>query len=117
MRNKTHIGLVNAHTKGNGGDHHQTFFTQKAVLVVLSRCLHQSCVVRQSSNACIAQQLRNLFYPFARLAIHNAAVLAVRACVFALNKAQQLRRRIFFLDDGVADVGPVETADELLCVF
>ena len=117
MRHKTHIRFVDAHAKGNGGDHHQTFFAQKAVLVILSRCLHQACVIGQRSNACIAQQLRNLFHPFARLAIHNAAVLSISARVFALNKAQQLRRRIFFLDDGVADVGPVKTADKLLGIF
>ena len=117
MRDKTYVWLVNAHAKGDGRDHNQTFFTQKAVLVVLTRCLHQSCVVRQRSDPCIAQQLRNLFYPFARLAIHNAAVLSVGASVLALDKAQQLRRRIFLFDDGVADVGSVKAADELLGVF
>ena len=37
--------------------------------------------------------------------------------MLALNEAQQLLGGLFFLDDGVANVGPVEAADELLGVL
>ena len=33
--------------------------------------------------------------------------------MFAFDELQQLPRGVFFLDDGVADVGPVKAADEL----
>ena len=37
--------------------------------------------------------------------------------MFALYEAQQLQRRVFFLNDGVADVGAVKAADKLLGIF
>jgi hypothetical protein len=44
----------------------------------------------------------------ARLAVHDAGI----AVVLVLDEAQQLRARVVLLDDRVADVGPVEAADE-----
>jgi len=43
--------------------------------------------------------------------------MALGCGVLAFDEAQQLLRHILFLDDGVADVGPVEAADELACVL
>jgi hypothetical protein len=37
--------------------------------------------------------------------------------VLALDEAQQLRGRVLLLDDGVADVRPVEAGDELARLF
>ena len=36
MRNKSNIGFVNAHAKSNGGDHDNTFISQKSILVFLT---------------------------------------------------------------------------------
>ena len=34
MRHKSHIGLIDTHTKGNSGNDHNTFFLQKTTLVL-----------------------------------------------------------------------------------
>ena len=108
VRNKTHIGLVNAHTKCDGGHHHDSVFTQKAVLVVLAHWRVQACVVGQRADTGLRQHLGNVLDFFARLAIHHTRLLRV----FALDETQQLRGAIALLHDAVADVGPIETADK-----
>ncbi len=108
MGDKAHIGLVDAHAECDGGDHHNAFFAQKAALVLLAQFGTQAGVVGQGVDAGIAQRLRDLFHLLARQAIDDARI----AIVLALDKAQQLGGGVFFLDDGVADVGAVKAADE-----
>jgi hypothetical protein len=105
---ETHIGLVDAHAEGDGGHHHHTLVAQEAVLVVLAHPGVEPGVVGQGVHAVLAQGLGDLLHPLARLAIHHTGV----TLVFALDEPQQLGRGVLLLDDGVADVGPVETADE-----
>ena len=69
----------------------------------------QAGVVGQGVDALLAQRLRHLLHALARLAVDDAGL----ALVLALDEAQQLRARVLLLDDRVADVGPVEAADEL----
>ena len=111
--NKTHIGFVNAHTKCDGGHHYYAVFTQKTVLVVLAHLRVQACVVRQRADTGLRQHLGNVLHFFTRLAIHHARFLRV----FALDETQQLRGAIALLNDAVADVGPVETANECAGFF
>ena len=108
MGDKAHVGLVNAHAKGNRGHHHHAVFAQKPVLVALAQFAVQPCVVGQRVNPGFAQGLRYVFHLFARLAVDDAGVVRV----FALNKAQQLRGGFALFDNRVADVGPIETADK-----
>ena len=113
VRHKAHIGLVDAHAKGHGGHHHHAFFAQKFVLVPLAHSGVQTRVVGQGMDARLTQHGRDFFDPLARLAVHHARFFGV----FALDEAQQLRAGVFFLDDGVADVGPVKAADEQFGAF
>ena len=113
VRHKAHIGFVDAHAERDGGHHHHAFFAQELVLVALAHFGGQPRVVRQRMDARLAQHGRNLFHPFARLAIHHARGFGV----IALNEAQQLGAGFFFLDDGVTDVGSVKAADEQLGAF
>ena len=109
MGDEAHVGLVDAHAEGDGGDHHHAVLAQEAVLV---RCAHlgvQAGVVGQRVDALPASQLGGLLDPLARLAVDDAGV----ARVLARDEAQQLRRGSFFSTIRVADVGPVEAADEL----
>ena len=106
-------GLVDAHAEGDGGDHDDAVFAQKAVLVRLAQARFQPGVVGQGVDAVLAQRLGDVFHLFARLAVDDARL----ARVFALDKAQQLLGRILLFDDLVADVGPVKAADKLACVF
>jgi len=109
MRDKAHVGLVDAHAKGDGGHHHHALAAQKLVLIGLAHLEIEPGVVGQGMDAGLRQHVGNFFHPFARLAIHHAGL----ARMLALDKAQELGAGILFLDDGVADVGPVETADKL----
>ena len=74
-------------------------------------------MVRQGVDPLVAQQLGHLFHPPARLAVDDAAVVPGGVGMLVGNEAQQLLQRVFFLDDGVADVGPVKAADEQACIL
>ena len=113
MRHKAHIGLVDAHAKRHRGDHHHAFFAQKLILVPLAHACLQARVVGQCPHTCFDQHAGDFFDPLARLAIHHARFFGV----LALDEAQQLGAGVFFLDDGVADVGPVKAADEQFGAF
>ena len=65
-------------------------------------------MVRQRADTGLRQHLGNVLDFFARLAIHHTRFLRV----FAFDETQQLRGAIALLHDAVADVGPIETADE-----
>ena len=107
--NEAHVGLVDTHAEGDGGDHDDGVFPKEAVLVVLADFLVQTGVVGQGVDALGAQRFSDIFHAFARLAVDDARV----ALVFTLNEAQELLCRLFLLHDGVADVGTVKAADEL----
>ena len=109
VRHKAHIGLVDAHAKGHGGDHHNAFAAQKPVLVGLAHRHIQPRVVRQRVDALVTQHLRHLLHPAARLAVHDARL----SRVLGANETQQLLGGFAFFDNGVADVGAVKTADKL----
>ena len=61
MGDKAHIGLVDAHAKGNRGAHHHAVFAQKTVLMVLAHFLWQTRVIGQGVDAVLHQSLRQLF--------------------------------------------------------
>ena len=108
MRDEAHIGLVDAHAKGNRRHHHHAVVALEAVLVALPQGGVQAGVVGQGVQAALAQELRHFLDPLARLAIDDAGI----GLMFVFDEAQQLRRRVLLADDGVADVGPVEAADK-----
>ena len=60
VRHKTHIGLVNAHAKRNGGHHHNALFAQKPVLVPLPNARIHPRVIGQGQQAMLHQGLRHL---------------------------------------------------------
>ena len=65
MRHEAHIGLVDAHAKGNGGDHDPALFPQEAVLVLLAKFGIHAGVVSQGMHALLAQLRCNFFDPSA----------------------------------------------------
>ncbi len=113
VRDEAHVGFVDAHAEGDRGHHHHAVLAQKAVLVGLPHAGVEPGVIRQRGDAVLLQQPGNLFHAFARLAVDDPGF----AFVLAFDEAQQLRRGILLLDDGVSDVGPVEAADELARVL
>ena len=108
MGHKAHVGLVDAHAEGHGGDHDDAVFAQEAVLVALAHLGVQASVIRQSGDALLVQPVGGFFHLAAALAVDDAGV----AVVLVADEAQQLLARVVLFDQGVADVGPVEAADE-----
>ena len=116
VADKAHIGFVDAHAKGNGGHHDDAFFAQKTVLVTLAGLGRQAGMVGQGIEAMRGQLRGHVFNLAARLAVHHARVVQPftvdLGAVLLPNKADELLDAVFFFDDGVADVGAVEAADE-----
>ncbi len=68
----------------------------------------QAGVIRQGGEALLVQPVGGFFHLAAALAVDDAGV----AVVLVADEAQQLLARVVLFDQGVADVGPVEAADE-----
>ena len=109
MGHKAHVWLVNAHTEGDGGHHDDAVLPQEAVLVGLAHLGRQARVVGQRREAGVAQRLGQFLHAPARLAIDHAGITQM----LAVDEAHELRERLLLFLDAVADVGPVEAADEL----
>ena len=71
---KAHVGLVNAHSKGNGGNNHIHLFHQELVLVLGTHLVVQPRMIGQRLDAVELQQLGQVLHLLAREAIDNAAL-------------------------------------------
>ncbi len=109
MRHEAHVGLVDAHAEGDGGAHHDAVFAQESALVGRAHLGRQAGVVGQSVHALLAQELGGFLDLASRHAVDDARFIAVAA-----QEIQQLALGVVLLHHGVADVGPVEGADEVL---
>ena len=106
MHDPAHIGLVDAHAEGDGGDDHLRVIANERFLIVATRFCIETGVVRQCPDA-IALQLRGqLVYALAREAVDDArAIIAARKfCQFRI-------RRPRLRTHGVVQVGAIETRD------
>jgi hypothetical protein len=72
---EAHVGLVDAHAEGDGGDHDQPFLVEEAVLVG-ARFGGQPGVIRQRREALLAEEGRGFVDLLARQAIDDAGVAA-----------------------------------------
>ena len=76
---KAHVRFVDAHTKGDGGDDNDFFFTQKTPLILLALFGVNTGVVGQGIKALITQPLCDSLNFFPRQAVDNAGVMFVFA--------------------------------------
>ena len=109
MRYKSNIGFIDAHAEGNGCNNHNAVFLLKARLMFGAQCVVHACVIRQRAYALTVQPSRGFFHFAARQAIHDARI----ALMMVGDEVMQLPPRIQLVDDGVANVGTVETGNEL----
>ncbi len=70
--NKAHVGFVDTHAKGDGGDHDQAFFVDEALLVKSAQFVVQPGMVGQGAVALFRQVGGGTFHALARQAIDNA---------------------------------------------
>ena len=112
MRNKAHVGLVDAHAERDGGHHDQAFLVEEALLVGGPGVAGQAGVIRQGREALVAQELCHFIDLFTRQAIHDACVAASFA-----EERQQLLARLLLGHDAVKNVGSVETRQKTLGIL
>ena len=110
---EAHVGLVDAHAEGDGGDHDDAFLAQEFLLVLAAHSGIQSGVIRQGIPALLLEPCGGLFHFLARQAIHDARIVGM----LGFEEGLQLLARIVLERDAVADVGAVEAGDELLRLF
>ena len=104
VHDPSHIGLVDAHAKGDGGDDHLRVIANERFLIVATRYCIETGVVRQCPDA-IALQLRGkLIHALAREAVDDA-----RAAIAARKLSQFRVRRPRLRAHGVVQVGAIET--------
>ena len=108
MRDEAHVGLVDAHAKGDGRDDHHGWFAQERRLVAPPHRDVEARVVGQRVEAAGAQEFSGVVYLLPREAVHDAGVSRVPS-----EEVDELREGVRrLLDDGVPDVRTVEAAHE-----
>ncbi len=106
MHHEAHVGLVDPHAEGDGGDHHLNLVAQEPVLHALALSGAQARVIGGRADALSRQVVRDLFHPLARQGVHDAGLVSPVG-----KKTHQLVERPVLLEHRVADVGPVESGD------
>ncbi len=104
---KAHVGFVDAHAEGDGGDHDDAVLAQEALLMALAHVGAQAGVIGQGVDALLLQPGRRLVDLAPRQAVDDARFAAMIG-----EKSEQLLARIVTLDDGVADVRAIEAGDK-----
>ena len=77
MDDEPHVGLVDAHAKGVGGNHHLHPVIAEIVLILPPGVRIQFCVVGCRPDAAALQQLHRLIHLPGGAAIHDARMIAL----------------------------------------
>ena len=102
---KAHVGFVDAHAEGNGGDDHHAVFAQKAGLMLLALLGGQPGMVGQRGESLAGQPSGGFFHLAPRETVDDARL----AVVVLADETQQLLLGIALIfSDMVANVGPIE---------
>ncbi|RML88107.1 hypothetical protein ALQ88_05894 [Pseudomonas savastanoi] len=112
VRNKTHVGFVDAHAERDGRHHDQPFLIKEAFLVGSTCFRGQPGVIRQRGIAVFAQKYGHFIDFLARQAVDNASIAAPFG-----EERQQLFARLFLGHDAIEDVWPVEAGQKALGVL
>src|SRR3569832_644220 len=107
VRDEAHVGLVDAHTERERGDHDDAVLAQEFFLMAAARVVVHAAVVRQRGEAGLRQAGGGFLDLLARAAIDDAGL----AFVFG-KEIEQLAARVGFLGNAITDVGAIEAGDE-----
>ena len=108
MGDEAHVGLVDAHAEGDGGDDHDALLLEEALLVLRALGGLETGVIGQCGKPPRAEPRRRLLNRAAGAAIDDARI----ARVLALDEGEELRPRLALGHHPVADIGPVEARGE-----
>ena len=106
VHDEAHVALVDAHAERDGGDDDQDLVAREGVLDAPPLVRRQAGVIGGGVDAVGAELVGDFFRALARQAVDDARLALVDG-----EELQQLVQRLALLDDGVADVGPVEAGD------
>ncbi len=104
MDHEAHVGLVDAHAEGVGGDHHPELVREPLLLPARALRVAQSAVVGRGGDALLAQQVGDLLGPFARADVDDARAGDVA------QQPEQLAVLVVGAADAVGEVGSGEAA-------
>ena len=107
VHDEAHVGLVDAHAEGDGGDDDVDLVAREGVLYARALVRRQAGVVGGGAARRPAAAVGDLLDALAREAVDDAGL----ALVLRGRNGEQLLQRLALLDHGVADVGPVEAGD------
>ena len=102
VRDKTHVGLVDAHAERNCRHHYHVLAGDERGLVGGARLGRKAGVIGQDRACAIGQLLGQLLHLRAGRSIDDAGPRLL------VKQTRQLAQRAFARGNGVADVGPVE---------
>ncbi len=100
---KTHVGFVDAHAKGNGGDNDIDILHQELVLSARTLCRIHARMVRRRLYSIDLQGVGDFFHLLSAQAIDDAAAPLVFQGVL-----HDLAQGVFFWPHFIKQVGPVE---------
>ena len=106
---EAHVGLVDAHAEGDGGDHDQPFLVEETLLVGGAHVIGQAGVIGQGRKTLVAELLGHLLHLLARHAVDDAGIAATLG-----QKGQQLLAWRLLGHDAIEDVGSVEAGEKAL---
>ena len=103
MNYKTHIGLVDTHTEGDGCNNYICTLLKESILIIGSCLRIHSCVVRQSLNAICNKQLGKLLYLLSAQTVYNSALALI-----LLDKADNIAVRVILRAQLIVEIRAVE---------
>ena len=79
MHHKAHIGLINSHSEGIGGNNQIASVINEIILIFASYFIAQSCVINQRIIAVFIEKIADFFYIFTGSTVNYSALIFVFA--------------------------------------
>ena len=103
VHHKTYIGLVDAHTKSDGGDNNLNIIADKSLLIAIAHALRKTSVIGFYGVALFFELNVEFLNLFARKAVNNARLLFA-----GIQKVEGLFERIILFSNAQKQVWAVE---------
>ena len=112
MQDKTDIGFVDSHSKGDGRSHDLNIIADKSFLVLSTLVIRQPSVVWFYGKACFCQRCGEIIHLFARQAVDDSRLIRK-----LFDKFNGLQNRTCLLNDLQKEILPVETCNKCIGGF
>ncbi len=109
MRDKTHVGLVDAHAERDRRHDHDAILVDKSILMARAGGGVQPSVIRQCPDAGSGERVGGVFHLGTRQAVDDARI----ARVPLRDESFELRGGVLLFHDLISDIRPVKTRDKM----